>query len=188
MPALETYGKIIAPWTVSWTDEDGYWVAPDPLFGGAPALHQSSVTPAQRSGKPRFQNPHFNRQREAMVKGLCDLCARPLKGHTRYSLSRSSLADHVAAAGLSGGQELYHEPMLHRVCAQTCLDLCPALRGQIADGTVRIRRVTRCETVPERLTAQQINRLVPDYRGPPAIAVVGLRILESCPVALDATT
>ena len=39
------------------------------------------------------------------------------------------------------GDILQVEPLLHRKCAATCVEHCPALKRQISDGMLNIRQV-----------------------------------------------
>lgn len=130
-----TYGGLPVPWTVSWTGEATRELGQCPH---APPSHRAVIqTSAQGLGKPRFSDPHFNRQRAAMSRGLCDLCGKPLKSRTRVSLSQARPTAHAATYG----DILQVEPLLHKACAALCLKHCPSLKRQISDGVLNIRQV-----------------------------------------------
>lgn len=131
-----THGKTPVPYTVSWTAEEEHYVAPCAYFGGRPALSQPN---SPGVGKPSFGKPHSQRQREAIAHCLCDLCGKSLKPHTKISLSHARPVPH----GASGWAILQVEPMLHRACAALCIDWCPSLKRDVADGSLFVRQVTR---------------------------------------------
>lgn len=130
------YGGVPVPYTASWTAEENLYVAPCRFAGGRRAVCQVSDRGA---GKPRFGKPHMVRQREVIGRGLCDLCAQPLKLRTKVSLSHARVQSH----GAEGRAVLQVEPLLDRACAAISLRHCPALRRDVADGSVKIRQVTR---------------------------------------------
>jgi hypothetical protein len=129
------YGGVPVPYTVSWTDEEHFHVASCPHAGGR-AICQA-VAPGE--GKPRFGKPHSQRQREAIARGLCDLCGRPLRLRTKVSLSHAR----PRGLGASGFAILQAEPLLHKECAAESLRHCPSLKRDIAAGTLFVRQVTR---------------------------------------------
>jgi hypothetical protein len=130
------FGNTPVPWTVSWSSEEAFYLAPEPMFGDRLAICQHD---APGEGKPLFGKPHMQRQRQAIGRGLCDLCGRPLKLSTKVSLSHARPQPH----GAEGWAILQVEPMLHRRCAFDCLRFCPSLGRDINQGTLRVRQVTR---------------------------------------------
>ncbi len=129
------WGDTPVPWTVSWTGEDRVFLGTCP-HAGALAIRQDQ---ARGIGKPRFGAPHMDRQRAAIALCLCDLCGRPLRDRTKVSLSQARSQTHAARPL----DVLQVEPMPHRTCAARCLDLCPSLRRQRAEGGLFIRQVLR---------------------------------------------
>lgn len=93
---------------------------------------------AQGEGKPVFGKPHMQRQRQAIVDGLCDICGKTLKGRTKVSLSHAR--ERIGAAGPCIMQV---EPLLHKECAAISMRHCPSLRKDVRNGTLFIRQVTR---------------------------------------------
>lgn len=129
------YGGTPVPYTVSWTGEERFRVGPCAYFR-KPAICQAE---AVGEGKPLFGKPHSQRQREAIARGLCDLCGKPLKLATKVSLSHARVQLH----GAEGPCVMQVEPMLHRQCAALSMRFCPSLRRDIANGTLFVRQVTR---------------------------------------------
>lgn len=158
---MQRWGNIIIPWTVAWTGERRFTVSRCP-YARTMALCQEE---APGVGKPDFGKPHSNRQRRAQALQLCDICAKPLKGRTRISLSQDS-ARHVDGLGLV---PLAVEPMVHKECAVISLDQCPALKKQVAAGTIFIRQVSQA-----RLIAQVLNEAATlEFAGVSAPGAVG---------------
>lgn len=130
------FGNVPVPYTASWSAEER------PIFLAlCPWAERTAICQNTRrgEGKPLFATPHMNRQREVIAEGLCDLCGRPLRDRTKVSLSQARPVAHAARFG----DILQVEPLLHRECAATCLDLCPSLRRQRTDGSLHIRQVLR---------------------------------------------
>jgi len=130
------FGNTPVPYTVSWSGEDRIFLERCPHAGGSLAICQE-VRPGV--GKPKFGAPHMNRQREAVVRGLCDLCGKPLKTRTKVSLSHARSRTHAAEPL----DVLQVEPLLHRECALISASYCPSLKRDIRNGTVEIRQVTQ---------------------------------------------
>ncbi|WP_270374929.1 hypothetical protein [Marinicauda sp. Alg238-R41] len=136
MTALLTYGQTPVPYTASWTGEERMFVGPCEHAGDRQALCQEQ---SRGQGRPEFGKPHMVRQREVIARGLCDLCARPLKTRTKVSLSHAR----VRANGAEGPAVMQVEPLLHRECAAESCRYCPSLKKDIRAGTLFIRQVTR---------------------------------------------
>jgi hypothetical protein len=129
------FGQVPVPNTTAWGAEEEFFL------GQCPHAERLAVMQLERQGegKPIFGKPHMQRQRAAVALELCDLCAKPLKGRTRISLSHAQPVPH----GAHGWAILQVEPMLHRPCAQESIFRCPSLKRDIGRGTLRIRQVTR---------------------------------------------
>ena len=155
-PTVARFGATAVPWTVSWSGEEEFFLGPCPQFG-RPAIRQVS---APGVGKPLFGKPHMDRQRSAMARCLCDLCGKPLKRATKVGLSHARPMPH----GAEGWAVLQVEPLLHRACALESMRFCPSLKTQLADGTLRIRQVTRwraqCAIMTETFTMEQVGKPV----------------------------
>lgn len=130
------FGNVTVPRTASWSSEERFFLAPCRWFDGQLAICQDE-RPGE--GKPLFGKPHAQRQREAIARGLCDLCGKPLKLSTKVSLSHARPQPH----GAEGWAILQVEPMLHRQCAAESMRFCPSLKRDIDRGTLMIRQVTR---------------------------------------------
>lgn len=145
-PTQLTYGNVPVPYSVLWSDEDVSSITPDPMVNGMMAM----CNPVARgSGRPMFGKPHMQRQREVIINGLCDLCAKPLKGHTKVSLSHAR-----ERRGANGLCVMQVEPLLHKECAAISLQHCPSLKRDIAGDTLQVRLVTRYEVQIAQLTGE----------------------------------
>ena len=130
-----TWGDVPVPWTVSWSAEERFFLAMC-RWAQREAICQPS---SPGNGKPNFGKPHWCRQRRAITECRCDLCGKPIKLETKVSLSHARPVAH----GAQGMAILQVEPMLHRTCAALCTKYCPSLKRDVADGSLRIRQVTR---------------------------------------------
>lgn len=130
------YGGVPVPNTASWTAEEAFTVGRCCFADWRLSILQ---TEAHGQGKPQFGKPHSQRQRQAIVEGLCDLCGRALAARTKVSLSHAR----VRHNGAEGPAILQVEPLLHRECAATSMRHCPSLKRDIAGGSLMVRQVTR---------------------------------------------
>lgn len=163
---IARFGEVAVPYTVSWTAEEKPFVGMCP-YARCLALRQPH---APGEGKPRFGKPHSDRQREAIAKGLCDLCGRPLKNRTKVSLSH---ARHRSNAASGGTGILQVEPLLHRECAAESLKFCPSLKRDVEDGTLMVRQVNGYRVQFAIMGPEYIRHYVPDYRPKPTDRIVG---------------
>lgn len=151
-----TFGDTPVPYAVSWTAENRFFTAPCPHADGRIAICQD-VNPGV--GKPMFGKPHSQRQREVVARGLCDLCAKPLRNRTKVSLSHAG----VRTNGAEGPAIMQVEPMLHRECAAISMKHCPSLRRDIRQGTLFIRQVLRWRVQFAVMAPEYVHHYVPDY-------------------------
>lgn len=164
-PLIARFGDTAVPWTVAWTGEESFHVGRCP-FSRRPAICQA-VAPGE--GKPRFGKPHWQRQRQAIAEGRCDLCGKPLKLSTKVSLSHARPVGH----GAQGLAILQVEPLLHRSCAAISMQHCPALKRDIADGSLMVRQVNRWRAQFAILGPQFLPQYVPDHIAKPSDRIVG---------------
>ncbi|MCM2441155.1 hypothetical protein HGO34_15645 [Agrobacterium vitis] len=131
-----TWGNVPVPYAALWSGEAGKM-----YIGTCPITKRFACmdADARGEGKPIFGKPHMNRQREVVFHDLCDLCAKPMKMHTRVSLSHARLI----ASGAGGPTILQVEPLLHKACAAISAAHCPSLKRDIAAGTINIRHVLK---------------------------------------------
>ncbi len=148
------YGKTAVPWTVSWSDEK-LFVGYDPIIKHRAICQEEKPG----SGTPQFGKPHSNRQRQACAQGLCDLCGKTLRLHTKVSLSHASVREN----GADGHAVMQVEPMLHTRCARESLRWCPSLKRDIDAGTLMIRQVTKFRVQFALVAPIFIKEYVPDY-------------------------
>lgn len=164
------FGNTAVPWTVGWSGEESFHVGTC-AFTRQPAICQAT---APGVGKPAFGKPHWNRQREAIARCLCDLCGKSLKTSTKVSLSHARPVGH----GAQGLAILQVEPLLHRACAaESCL-YCPSLKRDIADGSLMIRQVTRWRPQFVIMGPQFVSTYVPGYEAKPHERIVGAAKVE----------
>lgn len=161
-----TFGNTAVPWTVGWTGEESFFVAPCRHADGRPAICQIA---APGGGKPSFGKPHWCRQRQCIAEGRCDLCGKPLKLATKVSLSHARPVAH----GAEGLAILQVEPLLHRRCAAISMQHCPSLRRDIAAGTLMVRQVTRFRVQFSIMGPQFVSHYVPGYEADPSDRIVG---------------
>jgi hypothetical protein len=128
------WGAVPVPYAALWSGEAGQMRVSTCPHTGYTALcdHEGRGT-----GRPIFGKPHMNRQREVIAKQCCDLCARPLAGRTKVSLSHATFR----VSGALGGCIMQVEPLVHKDCALACVRYCPSLKRDIAAGTLFVRQV-----------------------------------------------
>jgi len=147
-----SWTSVPVPRTTAWSHEEHFYLAEDPIAGRLAVMQLEQ--PGE--GKPIFGKPHMQRQRSAIVLGLCDLCGRSLKGRTRVSLSHARPYPH----GANGWAILQVEPMLHRQCAIESIRHCPSLKRDIAAGSLRIRQVTKTRVQMALLKPEAVAEFV----------------------------
>ncbi len=142
------WGDVPVPYAAAWSAEEGRFTIGTCEHTGRVCLLQ---TESRGEGKPVFGKPHNNRQREVVMRGLCDICAKSLKTCTKVSLS------HVRPVETPQGVMVSQvEPLLHRRCAALSLRHCPSLRRDVRNGTLFVRQVTRYTVLLAELTPEAI--------------------------------
>jgi hypothetical protein len=159
-PARLRYGGVPVPFTVAWTGEERTFIAICP-HARKPAICQE-IAPG--SGKPTFGAPHFVRQRQAIIDGLCDICGLSLRNRTKVSLSHAKLR----ANGADGAAILQVEPLLHKECAALSLRHCPSLKRDIRNGTLFVRQVTKERVQVAVSDPSFIHVYVPGFNAKPS--------------------
>lgn len=176
------YGNIPVPYSAAWTEENTYFLAPCPWvnsqrqYKGLLALHQKSA-PAQ--GRPTFAKPHMNRQRESLFKGLCDICAMPMRNRTKVSMSEERWTD---VQGVK--MPLVVEPLCCRGCARVALTQCPHLKRQIQSGQIIVRQVYKYDLAFSQLTGEATMEFAGVY-APGTIGHLKMRLQKSAIRSLD---
>lgn len=130
------WGNVPVPYAALWSAEEGKMTVD---FCRHIKHLACCDAEARGAGKPIFGKPHMGRQRELIVNNLCDLCARPLKGRTKVSLSHAR----VSATGAEGACVMQVEPLVHKDCALVCVQHCPSLKRDIKAGTLFVRQVLK---------------------------------------------
>lgn len=116
------------PWSVAWTGEQSFRLAPSRDFPGFTDLIQ---TEAPGQGTPIFAVNHITRNRRGLFQHLCHVCGTPTRPRDRYLFP-------VVTGGfvpLGDGQVGYggNVPPVHRACAERAQRLCPHLRRLYAE-------------------------------------------------------
>jgi len=150
LASMLQYGAMPVPYAVLWSAEQG----------GMHVAHCKHIDrlalcdiDRRGEGKPVFGKPHMGRQRQLIVSDLCDLCARPLKGRTKVSLSHAR----EVISGEEGMAVMQVEPMVHKDCARVCVEHCPSLKRDIKGGTLFVRQVLRHRHQVALLTAAAVE-------------------------------
>jgi hypothetical protein len=151
------WGSVPVPYAALWSGEaDQMRVATCP-HARVLALCDHE---ARGEGKPIFGKPHMTRQREVIVKQLCDLCARPLAGRTKVSLSHATFR----VNGAEGGCIMQVEPLVHKDCALVCVEHCPSLKRDIRAGTLFVRQVHKHRSQVAVLTEAAVEEFAGERR------------------------
>lgn len=144
------WGAVPVPYAALWSGEaDQMFIAKCPHAGVLAICDHE----ARGTGKPIFGKPHMTRQRELIINQRCDLCARPLAGHTKVSLSHANFR----VSGAQGGCIMQVEPLVHKRCALACVQHCPSLKRDIVAGTLFVRQVNQHRTQLALLTAAAVE-------------------------------
>jgi hypothetical protein len=115
-------------YTVRWDDNAGmYGVFDEDDFDGAPDFLKQSV----------------HRQRECTIRGLCQVCARPVPWSRRYLVLSSISVERVDIEGRM--VETFTEPWLDQRCAELAIDRCPGLIRRKRDEDLALVPVARAD-------------------------------------------
>jgi hypothetical protein len=121
-------GKTV-PWSVSWTGEDSYDLAPSRDFPGFLDLLQVQHP---GDGVPKFAAVHVTRQRMGILGQLCHVCGRRTLKRDRYIFP-------VESGGfVSVGNTMRYAgtvPPVHLACGRQARLLCPHLSHALAVET-----------------------------------------------------
>lgn len=133
---------ITPPYITAWTGEVGYSVRPSPLLRGMHCLFRK--TGARGQGEPVWGKISEERQRECVVRRLCQVCHRPIRrgpGLSLVPLRPIELAGQVRMAS--------NEPLVCYACASVSLKACPALRRLVAAGEHHVLEVAAYVVAPQ---------------------------------------
>ena len=150
------------PWSVAWTGEKAFRVAPSNDFPG-----QWEVQQIERpgEGEPVFAGVHVTRHRRGMTGFLCHVCGKPAPEQDRWIFP-------VVSGGmvtLHDGSQLYggNVPPVHKACAERAARLCPHLRRAFAEPV-------RCPAEP--------SRLIPRTDAPPGMEELARTYPQGTPI------
>jgi hypothetical protein len=134
---------ITVPYVAVWTSEQpNFRVAPDPMVKGRPALFRGSGK--RGVGSPVLGKMDPARQRICVIRGLCQVCAKPLEGNGWFALfmEQVSLVDGREAVAV-------REPAACAECMALSVAVCPGLkRGSPLIVQARKRTLLMTLTVP----------------------------------------
>jgi hypothetical protein len=101
-----------------------------------PNVHRAAVYVQDADDGPNFFKQSPQRQRECMVRGLCQVCARPVPWSRRNLVISGVSVEFVTVEGQQ--RVVVFEPWLDDRCAQIAVKWCPALirRSSADDLTV----------------------------------------------------
>lgn len=122
-------GQLV-PWTSPWTGElTGFEVRREHYLGDRFAICQRD---AMGEGAPIFGSAHYQRQRQAIVQGRCDVCGKLIgRGSARVLLHPGNK--------LKGTDEIGHVMAAsHRECARQAAAVCPWIIGEIEGGRLTV--------------------------------------------------
>lgn len=151
------WGTLPVPYAALWSGEAGRMFIATCPHAGVPSLCDHG---ARGTGKPIFGKPHMTRQRELIISGRCDLCAKPLDGRTKVSLSHASFR----VSGAEGGCIMQVEPLVHKDCALDCVRHCPSLKRDIEAGTLFVRHVLKHRVQLALLTEAAVEEFCGERR------------------------
>lgn len=140
----DRHGRPV-PYINLWGPEsvDRLAIRHDPHVGGLALFLDDDGQP-----EPDYFRQNMQRQRECMVRGLCQVCARPVPWSRRWLVVSSMSVDVIKLLGQSF--TVLTEPWLDERCAAFAVDRCP--------GLIRRRSATDLQLVP--VTSQRQCRLV----------------------------
>jgi hypothetical protein len=120
------------PWINRWGPETAACtrVAYDPHVGRRAVFHND------HGEVPDFTRQSMQRQRQAMVLGLCQVCARPTPWSRRNLVVADSTAEMIEVDGRQVGA--VSEPWLDDRCAAIATLLCPALIRRRHEDNFRV--------------------------------------------------
>lgn len=169
------------PYITAWTGEEGYVVRHSSLVRG-PAFFARRGRRGE--GAPIWGKISEERQRECAARRRCQVCHRSFRLHLAPGFSLVPLRD---IAGLPST----HEPLCCRACLPVTLQLCPALRRMVADGSLTPIAVTEYELAAQLLgpvypppddVARSINEALVEVDGRPAVGFIKLVIVGGTPL------
>lgn len=128
------------PYVNRWGPEDAgrIRIAIDPHVSGMPALFDDDGD----EQAPDFTAQNFQRQRECMTQGLCQVCGRSVPWSRRFAVLSVMSTDRIDVHGY-GSCVALTEPWLDEECARFALDVCPALIRRRRDESLILVRVER---------------------------------------------
>lgn len=192
-----TRSGIPITYTVAWSSEHETVLRPDrdlePLFGRRPLAIFSGG--ARGEGTPKLDIVSTARARRATVKGLCQICARPLPGRPSPPWATEPRWCGWFTKGqtiaINGRQvPLIIDGWTCAACLRYSLQVCPALVARRGRGTLVLLRVRVAQLVatyerPESLPAEDFHAPGKPARGRREIPVGMVKI---APLDFDAVT
>lgn len=147
------------PWINAWGPE----TAQTTRIDYDPWARSFAVFLDDHGDEPDFRRQNMGRQRQAMIAGLCQVCAREVPW-SRRNLVISSISVRTVDVTGSGRMTVVSEPWLDDRCAAIATQLCPALIRRRDTDDLIVYRVTSPRQAqlaistgildPERLVAQ----------------------------------
>jgi hypothetical protein len=129
---------ICVPWINAWGGED---LARARIVWDRHIPGWALTMDDDPDGAPDFTRQHMGRQRQAVLEGLCQVCARPVPW-SRRRLVLAALSMEVVTVNGGGRVPVVTEPWLCQRCAEFAVTVCPALIRRTREEELHIVTVT----------------------------------------------
>jgi hypothetical protein len=145
-------------------------------LGTDPHTQREAVFYLDRGDEPNFKRQSVQRQRECMIKGLCQVCGRPVPWPDRLLVISSMSTSTVSIGGAT--VPVVTEPWLDATCAYIAMNWCPELiRAQRGDE-LTLAHVTGPEQCSMLLATEWVEGPLAAYtKANPAVSFVKLALL-----------
>lgn len=107
--------------------------------------------------EPDFYSQNMQRQRECVVRGLCQVCGRPVPWRQRRLVISTVSTRTLQSPGPYKGWTVVSEPWLHERCALFAMRYCPALLRRQHDEDLTLIEVTSKHDISVVLTTGAID-------------------------------
>lgn len=164
------------PYINRWGPEEVY-VSYDPRVGRRAAFQRDA------GDEVDFTRQNFQRQRECVIDGLCQVCARQVPWSRRFLPVASLAVDWVPVPGRSEPIAAVYEPWLDERCAEIATRWCPALIRRAREDQLLIHPVRSKRDVQLLLSVGSVDGFPDTVESPVAmwakVAVLSLDIRRS---------
>lgn len=127
VPYVNAYGSL--------EDTDQWFMSHDSLVDGPALFYRDHGT------QPNFKAQNIGRQRECVINGLCQVCARPVPWSRRFLVVSQETTQSMIFEGRDVG--VVTEPWLDERCATFAVQKCPALIRRQRTDQLQLVKITR---------------------------------------------